>query len=64
MTTTHTYASQYPSGIQVNAGIKAFFEDFYRISDNSSKLEEWLACFTADADVAIGIKKAKGLDGG
>lgn len=59
----HSYKSEYPQGVQVDDGIKAFFEDFYQTSDTPDAHEKYVQSFTGDATLVMGIKKAVGSEG-
>lgn len=59
----HTYASTYPSDIQVNPAVKKFFEDFYAISDTPGEHEVYVDQFVGDAVFVLGNKKVRGRDG-
>ncbi|KUJ20963.1 uncharacterized protein LY89DRAFT_420878 [Mollisia scopiformis] len=60
----HTYASEYPAGLNVDHGIKTFFEDFYKISDTGTEEAHELYAdqFTADATLVMASKVRKGRD--
>lgn len=60
----HSYTSSFPEGIEVDPGIKSFFEAFYQISDTEAKHQEYVDQFTDDATVIVGSRKAVGRDGG
>ena len=59
----HTYTSPYPPGVEVDSGIKQFFEDFYRTSDTPDTPEKWADKFTDDAVLIMASKKGVGRDG-
>ncbi len=59
----HSYKSAYPSGIEVDDGIKAFFEEFYQISDTPDMHEAYADSFTKDAVLIMASKRAEGRDG-
>jgi hypothetical protein len=61
--TTHSYASEYAPGVAVDGGIKAFFEEFYRISDTQEAHEAYAEQFTPTATLFMGVRKAVGRDG-
>jgi len=61
--TQHTYTSSYPPGIQIDEGIKTFFEEFYRVSDTPEAHERYVENFTEDAVLVMGSKKGVGRDG-
>jgi hypothetical protein len=60
---SHTYASQYPPDTQIDNGIKAFFEEFYKTSDTPDAHEKYADSFTSDATLVIASKKGIGRDG-
>jgi hypothetical protein len=59
----HSYKSEYPPGVQVDDGIKEYFEEFYQTSDTPDAHEKYADSFTKDATVVIGSKKGVGRDG-
>ena len=59
----HSYTSQYPPNIQIDKGIKAFFEEFYKISDTPDAHEKYADCFTGDATLVMASKKGVGREG-
>lgn len=58
----HSYAAEFPAGIQVDESIKRYFEEFYKTSDTPDAHERYTDSFTKDATVVIGSKKAVGRD--
>ncbi|KAB8343187.1 hypothetical protein FH972_022777 [Carpinus fangiana] len=58
-----SYASDYPQGIQVDPEFKAFFEDFYKISDTPEAHEKYSQQFTSDATLVMASKTVKGTEG-
>lgn len=60
---SHSYASAYPTAATVSEGIKAFFENFYRISDTPTAHSEYVRQFAQDATFKLASKTAKGHDG-
>ena len=60
---SHSYKSEYPAGVEIDAGIKTFFEEFYKLSDKPEAIEEYANKFTQDATVIMGIKKIVGRPG-
>ncbi|KAE8451295.1 hypothetical protein EG329_004460 [Mollisiaceae sp. DMI_Dod_QoI] len=60
----HTYASKSPPGIQVDSGIKQFFEEFYKISDTGTEEahELYADSFVKDGIIIMGIKIGRGRD--
>lgn len=59
----HSYKSEYPAGVQVDDGIKAFFEEFYKTSDTPDAHEKYADSFTKDATIIVASKKAVGSEG-
>ncbi len=59
----HSYKSEYPPGVQVDDGIKAFFEEFYKTSDTPDAHEKYADSFTGDATLVMASKKAVGTPG-
>jgi hypothetical protein len=59
----HSYKSEYPPGVQVDDGIKAFFEEFYQTSDTPDAHEKYADSFTGDATLLVASKKAVGTEG-
>jgi hypothetical protein len=59
----HSYKSEYPPGVQVDDGIKAFFEEFYKTSDTPDAHEKYADSFTKDATIIVASKKAVGSEG-
>jgi len=60
---SHSYKSEYPAGVEIHAGIKTFFEEFYKLSDTPEAHEQYANSFTKDATVVMGIKKVVGRPG-
>jgi len=60
---SHKYASQYPPSIQVDDGIKAFFEEFYKTSDTPDAHEKYAESFTEDATLVMASKRGVGREG-
>jgi len=58
----HSYKSEYPAGVQVDDGIKAFFEEFYKTSDTPDAHEKYADSFTKDATIIVASKKAVGSE--
>ncbi|APA10212.1 predicted protein [Sclerotinia sclerotiorum 1980 UF-70] len=62
----HTYKSVYPDGIQVQEGIKEFWEGFYGVSDLEGEEEEghlvYADQFTEDAVLVMGVKRVRGRE--
>ncbi|TVY73624.1 hypothetical protein LSUE1_G006180 [Lachnellula suecica] len=58
----HSYTSSYPSSTPIDAGIKAYFEAFYKTSDTPDAHEEYAGFFTKDATLVMGLKVGKGYD--
>jgi hypothetical protein len=59
----HSYKSEYPPGVQVDDGIKAFFEEFYEISDTPDAHDRYADSFTGDATLVVASKKGVGRKG-
>jgi hypothetical protein len=59
----HSYKSEYPQGVQVDDGIKAFFEEFYKTSDTPDAHDKYADFFTRDATLVMASKKAVGREG-
>jgi len=59
----HSYKSEYPAGVQVDDGIKAFFEEFYKTSDTPDAHEKYADSFTGDAALVMASKKVVGREG-
>jgi len=58
----HSYKSAYPTGTQIDDGIKAFFEDFYRTSDTPDAHEKYVEAFTSNATLVMASKKGVGSE--
>ncbi|KAE9379173.1 hypothetical protein N431DRAFT_327436 [Stipitochalara longipes BDJ] len=58
----HSYKSEYPAGVQVDGGIKAFFEEFYKTSDTPDAHEKYADSFTGNATVVMASKRAEGRE--
>jgi len=61
-TMSHSYRSEVPQGIELDDGIRAFFEEFYKTSDTPDAHDKYADSLTADADFIMASKKAKGRD--
>jgi len=59
---SHSYKSEYPAGVQVDDGIKAFFEEFYKTSDTPEAHEKYADSFTENATLVMASKKAVGKE--
>lgn len=59
----HTYKSGFPAGVQVDDGIKSFFEEFYKTSDTPDAHEKYADSFTEDATLVMASKKGVGRHG-
>lgn len=57
------YASDYPRDVQFDAEFKAFFENFYKLSDTPGANEEYAAQFTENATLIMASNKVVGRDG-
>jgi len=58
----HSYAAEFPAGIQVDEGIKQYFEEFYKTSDTPDAHEKYADSFTKDATFVMASKKVVGRD--
>ncbi|KAJ9629659.1 hypothetical protein H2203_002040 [Taxawa tesnikishii (nom. ined.)] len=56
------YASDYPRDVQFDAEFKAFFENFYKLSDTPGANEEYAAQFTENATLIMASNKVVGRD--
>ncbi|KAB2571806.1 putative fungal specific transcription protein [Lasiodiplodia theobromae] len=56
----HSYASEYPAGIDFDPAYKQFFEDFYAASDIPGQHEKYADNFTDDATLIMASKTVKG----
>ena len=59
----HSYASQLPPGVEIDSGIKRFFEEFYKISDTPDVHERYVDSFSEGATLIMASKKGVGRDG-
>ena len=59
----HTYKPEYPAGIQIDDGIKSFFEEFYKTSDTPDAHEKYVDSFTKDATLIMASKRVVGREG-
>ncbi|KAG0646719.1 hypothetical protein D0Z07_6239 [Hyphodiscus hymeniophilus] len=59
---SHSYASEYPPGVQVDEGIKAFFEEFYKTSDTPDAHDKYADSFTDGAVLVMASKRVQGRD--
>lgn len=57
------YTATYPTSTTVDERVKEFISAFYAISDDPSRDNEWVDCFTPDAFIALGDRQAKGTEG-
>lgn len=60
---SHSYASEYPAGIDFDPAYKKFFEDFYAVSDTPEVHEKYAANFTDDATLIMASKTVNGRAG-
>lgn len=60
---SHSYASEYPAGIDFDPAYKQFFEDFYAASDKPGEHEKYADNFTDDATLIMASKTVKGRAG-
>lgn len=58
----HSYKSEYPAGVELDDGIKAFFEEFYKTSDTPDVHEKYADSFTKDATLIMASKKGVGRE--
>ncbi|KAI0542268.1 hypothetical protein GGR58DRAFT_453327 [Xylaria digitata] len=56
------YAAIYPTNVVVDERLKNFIPAFYAISDDPSRNDEWVNCFTPDASLIMGDKRARGIE--
>ncbi|KAI1154217.1 hypothetical protein F4825DRAFT_412429 [Nemania diffusa] len=56
------YTATYPTSTTVDERVKEFISAFYAISDDPSRDNEWVDCFTPDAFIALGDRQAKGTE--
>ena len=59
----HSYASEYPTGVEVDTGIKQFFEDFYKTTDMPDAHEDYVDFYARDAVLIMASKKCVGREG-
>ncbi|KAK7615119.1 hypothetical protein BKA81DRAFT_353612 [Phyllosticta paracitricarpa] len=59
---THSYASEYPPGLQFDPDFKKFFEDFYAVSDTPDVHDEYVKNFTDGATLIMASRKAVGKE--
>ncbi len=59
----HSYKSDYPPGVQVDDGIKSFFEEFYKTSDTPDADDKYADSFKRDATLVVASKKGVGREG-
>ncbi|TKA70184.1 hypothetical protein B0A49_02719 [Cryomyces minteri] len=57
-----SYTFDLPSGVQFDAALKEFFEEFYAISDTPDAHEKYAQSFTKDAKVIMASKHVHGYD--
>ncbi|KAL2074786.1 hypothetical protein VTL71DRAFT_8565 [Oculimacula yallundae] len=62
MSTQHSYQSALPPGINLDDGIRAFFETFYKTSDTPDAHDAYADSFTEDADFVMASKRARGRE--
>lgn len=60
---SHSYKSQYPSGVEVDPAVIEFFEKFYRVSDTPGAHDEYVDMFTKDATFILASKTSQGREG-
>lgn len=59
----HSYASEYPAGVDFDPEYKKFFEDFYKTSDTPDVHDDYVQNFTKTATLIRASHPAKGHDG-
>lgn len=59
-----TYTGQVPSDVKLDPRIVPFYENFYRVSDDSSDAahDEYVGAMTSDGTLIMGTKKSVGKD--
>lgn len=58
-----TYKGQAPlNPVELDPRIISFFENFYAVSDNPDKHDEYVDSMTKDGVLVMGTKKATGYD--
>lgn len=57
---SHSYASEYPAGIDFDPAFRKFFEDFYAVSDTPDVHDKYADNFTDDATLIMASKTVKG----
>ncbi|CZT50489.1 uncharacterized protein RSE6_11486 [Rhynchosporium secalis] len=62
MSNNHTYRSALPPGTNLDEGIRAFFETFYKTSDTPDAHDAYADSFTEDADFVMASKKGRGRE--
>lgn len=60
---SHTYRSQTPSSSPLKQTHAEFFENFYKISDDPTRTDEYVQSFTKNAVFVLASKKAEGESG-
>ncbi|GME31766.1 uncharacterized protein K452DRAFT_254041 [Neofusicoccum parvum] len=58
----HSYASEYPAGVDFDPEYKKFFEDFYKTSDTPDVHDDYVQNFTKTATLIRASHPAKGHD--
>lgn len=59
----HSYASEYPAGLEFDAQFKHFFEQFYSTSDTPDVHDEYAQNFTKTATLIRASQPANGQNG-
>ncbi|KAL2257972.1 hypothetical protein VTK26DRAFT_8897 [Humicola hyalothermophila] len=54
------YEPFYPGNVSLDGSVKRFIRNFFEISDDPDRTDEWVASFQDDATVIIGDDVAKG----
>lgn len=62
---TSDYEPTFPAGATtvVDGRLEAFVSNFYAVSDDPTKNEEWVSYFAPDAVLVMGDKMARGAEG-
>ncbi|KAH9898844.1 hypothetical protein F4778DRAFT_171372 [Xylariomycetidae sp. FL2044] len=56
------YQPVYPADVHIDDRVKALISEFYSISDDPSRNEEWVDCFAPDAVLVMGDRSARGTE--
>ncbi|EMR68370.1 putative phd finger domain-containing protein [Eutypa lata UCREL1] len=63
MATPNGYDPIFPIGTKADDKLRAFVSNFYAVSDDPGRNEDWLSYFEPDAVLVMGDKVAKGTEG-